>query len=162
LDLEYDENRGAPTVFVGFPPCLHRIRGIPTVFTSHSWDSRRVYIAFVGFPPCLHRIRGIPTVFISYSWVPTLFTSYSWDSHRIYIVFVEFPPYLHRFRGIPTVFTSYSQGFGISRGRRFPLDKCVYTWYSSLYFSVICLMIAEGCLLIFYGQSLYVGELHYD
>jgi hypothetical protein len=23
-------------------------------------------------------------------------------------------------------------------------------------------MIAEGCLLIFYGQSLYVGELQYD
>jgi hypothetical protein len=54
-------------VFVGFPPCLHRIHGIPTVFTSHSWDPHRIYIVFAGSPPYLHRIRGIPTVFTFYT-----------------------------------------------------------------------------------------------
>jgi hypothetical protein len=110
-------------VFVGFRPCLHRIRGIPIVFTSHSWDCHRVYIVFVEFPPCLHRVRGIPIVF----------TSHSWDSHRVYIVFVGFPSCLHRIHGIPTVFTSYS-GDSESRNPPISLDKCVYAWYSSLYF----------------------------
>ncbi len=125
--------------FVGFPPYLHRIRGIPTVFISFPWNSHLIYIVFAGFPPSLHHIRGIPT----------LFTSYIWDSHRIYIIFVG----SHRFH---IVFP----GIQNPGNPPFPLDKCVYTWYSSLYFSVIYFIIVEGCLLIFYGQSLYVGELH--
>jgi len=144
--------------------CTHKsalsIPGIPTVFTSYSSDSHHIYTVFVGFPPCLHHIRGIPTVY----------TSDSSDSHRVYIVFAGFPPYLHHIRGIPIVFTSYSRDshriyiifvwFWIPGIRRSPLDKYVYAWYSSLYFSVIGLLMVEGCLLIFYGQSLYVGQLH--
>jgi hypothetical protein len=94
--------------------CTHKsalsIPGIPTVFTSYSRDSHRIYIAFVGFPPYLHRIRGIPTVF----------TSHSWDSHRVYIAFVGFPPYLHRIPGVPIVFP------GIRNPGNPPFPPCKY------------------------------------
>jgi hypothetical protein len=90
------DSRRVYIAFAGFPPCLHRIRGIPAVFTSHSWDSRRVYIAFAGFPPYLYHIRGFPPCLHHIHGILIVFTSYLWNSHRIYIVFVGFPPFSHR------------------------------------------------------------------